>query len=714
MTPRIFPPIPIPSSTDADLLPSDIICFGSDDECDEGARDRRIVMIAENYLRGYGVYMHSAVNVAPKKMEKQEDPRIVDYFAKAKVGTGKSAEKRVGTTTTTTMATTTATTMATTTTEPSSSSGSPNSSGPSSDSLPLPRNLQPDPAPTQQLPIPVNITVDIRIASSPPPSSQPRRKRKLEVEIGNGQEKEETEKETKKYTPMIIDWKKKRPKIDFAALSPVVAKRRRKESDKNKDSGAAGRRSRSRRVTASGEREMQTEAGEKVKGKAGAKRKETPIEETKGKASAKRKQTPMDETIHVAMNAGEAGPSGSADKEKRRGSRGVSGGVNSPDRSAQATEEKETTVEKAAVGKPAEPEEEKALQASARNAEGVDNGGEKMRTGSGIGISTPARKSTSPSVEDTIQVASVSRKSSPSKPVTTNSPSKSPEPATSTNPHVTLTHPVQPTPHRTSSETRETEEICSQVISNYIQHMAAPPETPYTWQSTQAQLLAAQDGFFNAMADSPIRFDYTTPEGRKKSQLNNSATPDLSWGILPSTMAHPPLQVAPSTIGKPPPSTSPWTASKPPPPAPAPKTPGDFLQDTPVIRPPPLPATPLSNGFTLSAPSTSELTPFGAFATPASLPSSASQSRCGQPAQPLLSLSFENSPENINSPSPSGLSGPSSPSPDDSVHEMMGIMGSGVWDIDEELRKMAGSSTPTSTTGNKKRRPRQRQKVSGK
>jgi len=693
MNGTIFPPIPTPSSTDDDLLPSDIICAGSDDECNDNAeakreRDRRITEIAENYLHGYGIYMLSAglrgpVEGNPWKTRKrkrlgtaagnsgggcanrQKDGRIVDFFSVGKIACGRASSEKRNFVTTAAAATATR-----------SSSEDHHS--------PITRNTaQPERSPIRRrLPSPT----DIRVASSPFPQTQTqtqsKRKRELEARVENGGE---IGVGGENDVPMVIDWKKKRPKIDFSTLSPMVLTKCQKENTKGKGKekerpgGKPGRKAkkdsekdgvyvgkRGRSVSVS-EREVQTEVEEKITRKTGVRPNESPTE-----------------TVHIAGDPGEAGPSGSVGEQKdteEGGSVRENGTTALQGKSTRAVQ-----TEKEATGaKPAEPPTEGVLSVSTGGGGNTNNGGEMKDA-----VLQPTGESISPPVEDTIRSSPASREPPPPEQVTISSP-KPVEPLTSPKPARTPIHPVAAAPYQDPSVIREAEQIRSQVISTYIQNMAAQPETPYAWQSTQAQFLAAQDGFFNALADSPIRFPYITPENRRKSQLSDDDTPDLTWGILPYAMIpHPPRQSVPSTVGKLRSSTAPPpTASRfiPPPP---PKTPGSIVRAAPVTHPlpPPPPATPLNTGSSLAVPSTSELTPFGAFASPT--PSKPRSDHAYQPAQPLLSLHYENTPSKPSSPPPL-------PSPDNTVSEMMDIIGRDVWDIDEELKKLARNSTPSTT-----------------
>lgn len=94
-------------------------------------------------------------------------------------------------------------------------------------------------------------------------------------------------------------------------------------------------------------------------------------------------------------------------------------------------------------------------------------------------------------------------------------PSFPPPPSTNTPPTKTTTKPTTITTKLTSTR-----------------KIQLPPDTP--WQGTQAQLLAAQKGFFNAFAESPIRFDsYQTPDARTVNRMTNGGKSGSSTLVTP-------------------------------------------------------------------------------------------------------------------------------------------------------------------------------------
>jgi len=246
------------------------------------------------------------------------------------------------------------------------------------------------------------------------------------------------------------------------------------------------------------------------------------------------------------------------------------------------------------------------------------------------------------------------------------------------------------------------------------------------YQSTQAQLIAAKKGFFDALNDSPFflqsKLSTTVEETpsvlRSDSffNLDASKTPTLSFGggwgnrgKIPGTD---------STPFKTPVPRSSWR-------------PSNDIQ-VPGTSPPPPASTEFAQTINTLKPSTPEgttFTPFAAFATPNGTPEPTQKDISPLTFSPLRDVT-QHPPGRESNTKPYvkfvgfGLLdedetatsldlGPNiSPKPgqkasderEDLVKEVMGFMGQQVWDIDEELKKMAGGNQNTKNTDTRKKR----------
>jgi len=244
------------------------------------------------------------------------------------------------------------------------------------------------------------------------------------------------------------------------------------------------------------------------------------------------------------------------------------------------------------------------------------------------------------------------------------------------------------------------------------------------YQSTQTQLMAAK-GFFDALNDSPFflqsKLSTTTEETPSVLQsdtffnLDTSKTPTLSFGGGWGGRSK--IPVTDPTPFKTPVPRSNWRSS------------GDI--QVPGTSPPLPVGTKFAQTINTLKPSTPEgttFTPFAAFATPNGTPEPTQKDISPLTFSPLRDVT-QHPPGQESNTKPYvkfvgfGLLdedetattldlGPNIPSKPgqkasdekDLVKEVMGFMGQQVWDIDEELKKMAGGNQNTKNTDTRKKR----------
>ncbi|PWW71938.1 hypothetical protein C7212DRAFT_302531 [Tuber magnatum] len=247
-------------------------------------------------------------------------------------------------------------------------------------------------------------------------------------------------------------------------------------------------------------------------------------------------------------------------------------------------------------------------------------------------------------------------------------------------------------------------------------------EGPEPSQSTQTQLMAAKRGFFDALNDSPFfsqsklsTMTEETPSALRPDSFFNidaSKTPTLSFGGSWGSRRRV-TDTDPASFKTPVPRSN--------------RKPSGDTQPPGTDSPPP----PLTGvGFKPSTPEGTTFTPFAAFATPNGTPEPTQKDISPLTFSPLRDVT-QHPPCRESSTKPYvkfvgfGLLdegedatsldlGPNSfpksgqKAPDDRedlVKEVMGFMGQQVWDIDEELKKMAGGNQSTKNTdAGKKRR----------
>lgn len=248
------------------------------------------------------------------------------------------------------------------------------------------------------------------------------------------------------------------------------------------------------------------------------------------------------------------------------------------------------------------------------------------------------------------------------------------------------------------------------------------------YQSTQTQLMAAKKGFFDALNDSPFFLESKlsttaeeTPSVLRSGSffnLDTSKTPTLSFGGGWGNRGK--ITGTDSTPFKTPVPRSNWR-------------PSSGIQVPGTSTPPPPGSTGFAQTIGTLKPSTPEgttFTPFAAFATPNGTPEPTQKDISPLTFSPLRDVT-QQPPSQESNRKPyvkfMGFSlldedeaatnidlGPNS-SPklgqratderEDLVKEVMGFMGQQVWDIDEELKKMAGGnqSTKNADAGKKRR-----------
>ncbi|CUS14244.1 unnamed protein product [Tuber aestivum] len=255
-------------------------------------------------------------------------------------------------------------------------------------------------------------------------------------------------------------------------------------------------------------------------------------------------------------------------------------------------------------------------------------------------------------------------------------------------------------------------------------------EDPEPYQSTQTQLMAAKRGFFDALNDSPFFPQSklsTTTEGTPSVlqpdsffNLDASKTPTLSFGGSWGNRGKI-TDTDPTSFKTPVPRNRRKTSSdirvpgaNPPPPPPL--MGAEFAETVGILKP--------------STPEGTTFTPFAAFATPNGTPEPTQKDISPLTFSPIrdatqhppregsstkayvkfvgFGLLDEDEDATSLNLGPNSFPGPGQKAPDDKedlVKEVMGFMGQQVWDIDEELKKMAkgNQSTKNADTGKKRR-----------
>ncbi|KAG0642141.1 hypothetical protein HOY80DRAFT_669901 [Tuber brumale] len=255
-------------------------------------------------------------------------------------------------------------------------------------------------------------------------------------------------------------------------------------------------------------------------------------------------------------------------------------------------------------------------------------------------------------------------------------------------------------------------------------------EDPELCQGTQTQLMAAKKGFLDALNDSPFfpqsKLSTTAEETpsvlRPDSffDLGASKTPTLSFGGSWRNRGKITDTDSSSSFKTPVPRSN-WRPS------------GDIQVPGTNSPPPPPTSTKFAQTINTPKPSTLEgttFTPFAAFATPNATPEPTQKDISPLTFSPLRDVTQHPSRQESGTKpyvkfvgfglldededatsldlGPNDFPKSSQKAPDekeDLVKEVMGFMGQQVWDIDEELRKMAGGSQSTkSADAGKKRR----------
>ncbi|CAZ79757.1 unnamed protein product [Tuber melanosporum] len=258
----------------------------------------------------------------------------------------------------------------------------------------------------------------------------------------------------------------------------------------------------------------------------------------------------------------------------------------------------------------------------------------------------------------------------------------------------------------------------------------ADEEDPEPCQGTQTQLMAAKKGFFDALNDSPFfpqsKLSTTAEETpsvlRPDSFLDLGAckTPTLSFGGSWRNRGKVTDTDSSSSFKTPVPRSN-WRPS------------GDIQVPGTNSPPPPPTSTEFPQTINTPKPSTPEgttFTPFAAFATPNATPEPTQKDISPLTFSPLRDVTQHPSRQESGTkpyvkfvgfglldededaasldlgPNNFPKSGQKAPDEkEDLVKEVMGFMGQQVWDIDEELKKMArGSQSTKNTDAGKKRR----------